>query len=53
MQNTTVFEVFNLNVSVKSDFCFESFTSVSGDFNNFVDLEISFTDINVESLFSS
>lgn len=41
LKNTTILEIFNFNISVKSDFGFEFFSSVSSDLDPFSDLEVS------------
>ncbi len=41
LKNTTILEIFDLNISVKSDFGFKFFSSVSSDLDPFSDLEIS------------
>lgn len=53
MEDTSILEVFDLNVSVESQFHLETLTCVSCHLQLLLHLQISFVSVNVESLLAS
>jgi hypothetical protein len=53
VEDTTILEVLNLDISIKSNLSIKANSSISGNSNDFIDLEITLVDINTERFFSS
>lgn len=53
LQDSSVLEVLNLHISIESHLHIERLASVGGDFQGFMDLEVTFSDVDAEAFLAT